>query len=57
MTELSDIPDFQQIAAAYGIDAACASSNEEAEQYAKEMLKSDKPFLLVCNVHPNTPSR
>ncbi len=57
VTELSDIPDFQQIAAAYGIDAACASSNEEAEQYAKEMLKSDKPFLLVCNVHPNTPSR
>ena len=57
VTELDDIPDFIKIAGAYGIESAFASSNEEAEEYSEKMLKSDKPFLLVCNVHPNTPSR
>ena len=57
VTELDEMPDFAKIAAAYGIESAFASSNEEAEMYAEKMLKSNKPFLLVCNVHPNTPSR
>ena len=57
VTELDDIPDFKKIAEAYGIEAAFASTNEEAEAAAKKMLKSDQSFLLVCNVHPNTPSR
>ena len=57
VTELDEMPDFAKIAAAYGIESAFASSNEEAEMYSEKMLKSDKPFLLVCNVHPNTPSR
>ncbi len=57
VTELEDKPDFRQIAAAYGIESAFVSTNEEAEQAAAAMLKSEKPFLLVCNVHPNTPSR
>ncbi len=57
VTELDEMPDFAKIAAAYGIESAFASSNEEAEMYSERMLKSDKPFLLVCNVHPNTPSR
>ena len=57
VTELDEMPDFAKIASAYGIESAFASSNEEAEMYAEKMLKSDKPFLLVCNVHPNTPSR
>ena len=57
ITELDDVPDFVRLAQAYGIEAAYASSNEEAEQYAKAMLKSDKPFVLVCNVHPKTSSR
>ncbi len=57
VTELDDMPDFTQIAAAYGIDSAVASSNEEAELLAKKMLKSDRSFVLVCNVHPSTPSR
>ena len=57
VTELDDIPNFIKIAEAYGIESAFASSNEEAEAYSKQMLKSDKPFLLVCNVHPLTPSK
>lgn len=57
VTELDDTPDFVKIASAYGIESAFASSNEEAEMYSEKMLKSSKPFLLVCNVHPNTPSR
>ena len=57
VTELDEMPDFAKIAAAYVIESAFASSNEEAEMYSERMLKSDKPFLLVCNVHPNTPSR
>ena len=56
ITELETVPDFVKLAASYGIDAAFASSNEEAEEYTKKMLKSDKPFVLVCNVHPNTSS-
>ena len=57
VTELDEMPDFAKIASAYGIESAFASSNEEAEMYAEQMLKSDKPFLLVCNVHPNTTSK
>ncbi len=57
VTELEEKPDFQQIAAAYGIASACVSDNEEAERVAAEMLKSDQPFVLVCNVHPHTSSR
>ncbi len=57
VTELDDMPDFQQIAAAYGIESAFASSNEEAEAYSRKMLKSTKPFVLICSVHPNTPSK
>ena len=57
MTELTDIPDFVKLASAYGIDSAIATSNEQAEQIAQEMLKSDKPFVLVCDVSPKTTSK
>lgn len=56
VTEIHDVPDFVKLAQSYGIDAACASSNEEALKYSREMLKSDKPFVLVCNVNPKTTS-
>lgn len=56
VTELTDIPDFVRLAQSYGIDAAYASSNEQAEKLAADMLKSSKPFVLVCNVHPATTS-
>lgn len=49
-------PDFMKIAEAYNIDSAYATSNEEAEMYAEQMIKSDKSFMLVCRVSPETPS-
>lgn len=55
-TILQGDPDFLKIADAYGIDHAEANSNEEAEAIIKKMVKSDKPFILVCNVYPDTPS-
>ncbi len=57
VTELGSAPDFTKIASAYGIDSAIAYSNEEAEKYAKEMLKSNKPYVLILHVDPRTTSR
>ena len=45
-----------KIAEAYNIDSAYATSNEEAEKYAQQMINSDKSFVLVCRVSPETPS-
>lgn len=55
-TILQGDPVFLKIADAYGIDHAEANSNEEAERIIKGIVNSDKPFILVCNVHPDTPS-
>ena len=55
-TVLQGDPDFLKLAEAYGIDHAEANSNEEAEEILKTVVKSDKPFVLVCNVYPDTPS-
>jgi len=55
-TILQGDPDFLKIAEAYGIDHAEANSNEEAEEILRSVVKSDKPFILVCNVYPDTPS-
>lgn len=55
-TTLDGNPDFVKLAEAYGIKAALATSNEQAEQLAGEMLASDKAFILVCRVHADTPT-
>ena len=55
-TVLQGDPDFLKIAEAYGIDHAEVSSNAEAEEILKDVVKSDKPFILVCNVYPDKPS-
>ncbi|MCH5300006.1 MAG: biosynthetic-type acetolactate synthase large subunit [Ruminococcus sp.] len=55
-TILNDEPNIELLAKAYGIKCATANSNEEAENIAKEMVKSDEAFILVCNVFPDTPS-
>ncbi|MCR5653810.1 MAG: biosynthetic-type acetolactate synthase large subunit [Ruminococcus sp.] len=55
-TILNDVPDIVALAKAYGIDSAEVSSNEDAEQYINKIVESDKPFVLVCRVHPDTPS-
>ena len=54
-TILAD-PDFKEIAKAYGIRSAEVNSNEEAERVAEEMFKLKEPFILICNVYPDTPS-
>ena len=51
-----ETPDFMKIAEAYNIESAYATSNEEAEMYAQKMIDSDKSFMLVCRVSPETPS-
>lgn len=56
VTEIYDIPDFVRLSQSYGIDSAFANSNEQALEISKRMLKSDKPFVLVCDVHPQTTS-
>ena len=55
-TTLNGDPDFLKIADAYGIDHAEAHSNKEAENIIKGIVDSEKPFILVCDVHPDTPS-
>ena len=55
-TILNDAPDIELLAKAYGIKCARASTNEQAEEAAKEMVNSDKAFILVCDVYPDTPS-
>lgn len=55
-TTLDGNPDFVKLAEAYGIRAAVASSNAEAEQLAKEMFQTDKAFILVCRVNPDAPT-
>ena len=55
-TILNGDPDFLKIADAYGIDHAEAHSNKEAENIIKGIVDSEKPFILVCDVHPDTPS-
>lgn len=54
-TILAD-PDFKEIAKAYGIKSAEVNSNEEAERVAEEMFRLKEPFILICNVYPDTPS-
>lgn len=49
-------PDFKEIAKAYGIKSAEVNSNEEAERVAEEMFRLKEPFILICNVYPDTPS-
>ena len=55
-TILDGNPDFVKLAQAYGIEAASATNNEEAKQFAKQMLESKKAYILVCHVDPDTPS-
>ena len=55
-TILNGDPDFVQLVSAYGIQTALATSNQQAKELAKEMLASNKPYVLVCDVDPDTPS-
>ena len=52
-THMDGNPDFVALCQAYGIPAALAKNNREAERLAKEMLQSPRPYVLV---DPETPS-
>ena len=56
VAKLAGNPDFVRLSEAYGIPARYAANNEEAEQYAAEMLAAKSPFVLVCRTDPDTPS-
>ena len=43
-------PDYVQIAKAYGINSSAVSDRPELDNAISEMLKDDKPYLLVVNV-------
>ena len=55
-THMDGNPDFVALCQAYGIPAALAKNNREAERLAQEMLQSPRPYVLVCRVDPETPS-
>lgn len=55
-TILDGDPDFVKLVEAYGIQASFASSNDQAKEFAREMLASKQPYVLVCDVDPATPS-
>ncbi len=55
-THMDGNPDFVALCRAYGIPAALAENNRQAEELAAEMLRSPRPYVLVCRVDPETPS-
>ena len=55
-TLLDGNPDFVALARSYGIGAALAENNKQAEALAKKMLASNEAFILVCRVDPDLPS-
>lgn len=46
-------PDFVALAKAYGIEAERVSTMAEAETAIEHLCRSDKPYLLECNVFKN----
>ena len=55
-THMDGNPDFVALCKAYGIPAALAENNAQAEELAREMLASPTPYVLVCRVDPETPT-
>ena len=55
-THMDGSPDFVALCKAYGIPAALAENNAQAEELAREMLASPASFVLVCRVDPETPT-
>lgn len=55
-THMDGNPDFVALCRAYGVPAALAENNAQAERLAGEMLASPTAYVLVCRVDPDTPS-
>lgn len=54
---LDGSPDFVKIADAYGIEAELIDDDGEVIDAIDRMLASDKPYVLVCRVAEDIPSR
>ena len=50
--KLPDTPDFQKLAAAYGVPAKRISKDDEMSAAISEMLSHNGPYLLECAVSP-----
>ena len=51
--ELDGAPDFNALAAAYGIPARRVTDNSGVKSAFKEMLEHDGPFFIECIVDPD----
>ncbi len=50
---LDGSPDFETIAAAYGIPCVTAAGEEELERSIDQFLGTSGPCLMICQVHPD----
>ena len=50
--ELTGAPDFQQLAAAYGIPSGRVSDDGQLPAAIDDMLAQPGPYLLICDVDP-----
>lgn len=51
---LDGSPDFGGLAAAYGIEHGIVADDSEIEEGIRKMFSTDGPYLLICQVDPNT---
>ncbi len=54
---LDGSPDFVTLASAYGIPAQIISNDSDVTDAIDKMIKSTKPYVLVCQVAEDIPSR
>ena len=51
--DLDGSPDFETIAAAYGIPALCVADEDALDGVLEQFLAQKGPCLLLCRVHPD----
>ena len=54
---LTGAPDFETLAAAYGIAHARVERDGEIDAAVEAMLAHDGPYILCCSVDPDTTTR
>ncbi|NCC77674.1 MAG: thiamine pyrophosphate-binding protein, partial [Clostridia bacterium] len=53
---LEENPDFEKLAAAYGLGYAKIQSNDQIETAVRSMLDTPGPYLLECLIDPHEPT-
>lgn len=46
-------PDFKKLAESFGVEGRTLNNNSEIDDAVDEMLKSDKPYILDLQIHPD----